>query len=153
GAPSGHPRLPARMKPAGATARQRTVALAGNPNVGKSSLFNALTGLRQKVANYPGVTVDRSEGTFVTTGGESLKVIDLPGVVSLAGRAPDERIAADVLQGRIDGTPAPDAVVVVLDSSNVRRGLLLLSQVLELSLPTVVCLNMVDEARKAGNAV
>ena len=79
--------------------------------------------------------------------------MDLPGVVSLAGRSPDERISVDLLQGRIEGTPAPDVVVVVLDASNVRRGLLLLSQVLELSLPVVVCLNMVDEASRAGNAV
>jgi ferrous iron transport protein B len=139
--------------PSGATTRHRTVALAGNPNVGKSSLFNALTGLRQKVANYPGVTIDRSEGSFTTSSGETFRILDLPGVVSLAGRSPDERIATDVLHGRIDGTPVPDVVVVVLDSSNVRRGLLLLSQVLELSIPTVVCLNMVDEARQAGNAV
>src|SRR6188472_3866104 len=91
--------------------RNLTVALAGNPNVGKSSLFNALTGLRQKVANYPGVTIDRSEGTCVTDSGEELRIVDLPGVVSLAGRSPDERISVDLLQGRIEGMPAPDLVI------------------------------------------
>jgi ferrous iron transport protein B len=141
------------MKPVAPAARLRTVALAGNPNVGKSSLFNALTGLHQRVGNYPGVTIDCSEGTHVTSSGETLRVVDLPGVVSLAGRSPDERIAVDALSGRIPAMAAPDVVVAVLDASNVRRGLLLLSQILELSIPVVVCLNMVDEATKAGNAV
>jgi ferrous iron transport protein B len=141
------------MKPLAPAARLRTVALAGNPNVGKSSLFNALTGMRQTVGNYPGVTIERSEGTYVTRSGDTLRIIDLPGVVSLAGRSPDERITVDALEGRLAGMTAPDVVVAVLDASNVRRGLLLLSQLLELSVPVVVCLNMVDEATKAGNTV
>jgi ferrous iron transport protein B len=128
------------------------VALAGNPNVGKSSLFNALTGLRQKVANYPGVTVERNEGLSVGPEG-ACRIVDLPGIYSLVPRSPDERVAVDVLTGRMAGESRPDVVVAVLDASQLRRGLFLLSQMLDLGLPLVVALNMNDEARRAGNGV
>ncbi|HYC76844.1 MAG TPA: ferrous iron transporter B [Planctomycetota bacterium] len=128
------------------------VALAGNPNVGKSSLFNALTGLRQRVANYPGVTVERRRGT-ARRGVAEAQVTDLPGAYSLVPRSPDERVTADVLAGRMAGEPRPDVVVAVVDASQLRRGLFLVSQILDLELPTVVALNMNDEARRAGNPV
>jgi ferrous iron transport protein B len=138
-----------------AVAATRTIraALAGNPNVGKSSLFNALTGLHQTIGNYPGVTIDRTEGRRTLDSGHVLQVVDLPGVASLSGHSPDEKIAVDVLHGRVAGSAPPDVVVAILDATNPRRGLLLLSQILELSAPVVVCLNMVDEAQRAGNAV
>jgi ferrous iron transport protein B len=132
-------------------ARPVFVALAGNPNVGKSSLFNALTGLRQRVGNYPGVTVERHEGVF-RGGGAEFRVVDLPGVYSLVPRSPDERVAADVLLGRLVGEERPDLVVAVVDASQLRRGLFLVSQLLDLGLPLIVVLNMADEARRAGNA-
>jgi len=126
----------------------RTIALLGNPNVGKTSLFNHLTGLRQKVGNFPGVTVERREGRLVGT--PECLILDLPGVNSLVPRAPDEEVAAAVLTGAQEGVPRPDGVVVVVDAARPRRGLFLLSQAMELGLPTLVCLNMVDEARKSG---
>ncbi len=126
-----------------------TVALAGNPNVGKSSLFNALTGLRQKIANYPGVTVERHEGVY-PFGGREYRIVDLPGTYSLIGRSPDERVAGEVLTGTLSGEAEPDVVVVVIEAANVRRGLFLYTQIADLELPMVVCLNMVDEAVRAG---
>ena len=132
--------------------RHVRVALIGNPNVGKTSLFNHLTGLRQKVANYPGVTVERREGRVAGLPGPEIGVLDLPGVNSLVARSPDEKVAADVLLGRQDGVERPDAVVVVVDAARPRRGLFLLGQVLETGLPALVCLNMVDEARREGVA-
>lgn len=130
-------------------ARSQTIVLLGNPNVGKTSLFNQLTGLRQKVGNYPGVTVERREGRL-STGARDLRLIDLPGVNSLVARAPDEQVAVDVLVGQQMGVPRPDGVVVVVDAARPRRGLFLVGQVMELGLPTIVCLNMVDEARRDG---
>ncbi|HEX2188848.1 MAG TPA: ferrous iron transport protein B [Longimicrobiaceae bacterium] len=125
------------------------VALIGNPNTGKSTLFNALTGMRQRVGNYSGVTVERVEGRY-TDGDRPVTVIDLPGTYSLSASSPDEEIALGVLLGRVEGVPAPDAVVVVLDAQNLERNLFLASQVLELGLPTVVALNQVDAAEAAG---
>ena len=125
-------------------------ALVGNPNCGKTTIFNALTGLRQKVANYPGVTVERKVGECMSQHGKRLKVIDLPGSYSLNARSPDEAVMRDVLLGRQAGTPRPDRVVCVIDASNLARNLYLVTQVLELGLPTIVVLNMMDVAEGRG---
>ena len=126
------------------------VALIGNPNTGKSTLFNALTGMRQRVGNYSGVTVERVEGRYRAESGGLVTVLDLPGTYSLSASSPDEEIALGVLLGRTTGVDAPDVVVVVVDAQNLERNLFLASQVLELGLPTVVALNQVDAAEAAG---
>ncbi|HLM68622.1 MAG TPA: ferrous iron transport protein B [Longimicrobium sp.] len=126
------------------------VALIGNPNTGKSTLFNALTGMRQRVGNYSGVTVERVEGRYRDADGHFVTVLDLPGTYSLSASSPDEEIALGVLLGRTPGADAPDVVVVVLDAQNLERNLFLATQVLELGLPTVVALNQVDAATAAG---
>lgn len=129
----------------------RTVALAGNPNVGKTTLFNALTGSHQKVANYPGVTVERKSGRLAgTQNGRAVEVVDLPGTYSLAPKSVDERVAFDALTGRIPGEDIPDVVVCVVDATNLERNLYLVTQVLDLGLPTVVALNMTDAAAEGG---
>ncbi len=128
----------------------RRVAIAGNPNCGKSTIFNALTGLRQKVGNYPGVTVERKEGTFFGSHGEPMNLLDLPGSYSLQIRSPDEAVARDVLLGRLPGIARPDVIVAAIDASNLERNLYLVAQLLELELPVIVALNMVDMAEKAG---
>jgi ferrous iron transport protein B len=125
------------------------VAVVGNPNAGKSTLFNALTGLSQRVGNYPGVTVERKVGAM-GAGAERIELIDLPGTYSLAAHSPDEMVAVDVLLGHLAGERAPNAVLAVVDASNLERNLYLLSQVIELGLPVVVALNMVDVAEKRG---
>ena len=130
------------------TTDQFRVALAGNPNVGKTTVFNLLTGLRQKVANYPGVTVERKSGRL--TGAEHVEIVDLPGTYSLNPKSIDEQIAYDMLVGRIEGEPPPDLVICVVDASNLERNLYLVSQVIDLCLPTVVALNMMDAAQDAG---
>ena len=99
------------------------VALVGNPNCGKTALFNLLTGSRQKVANYAGVTVERKEGKFITAAGKTLRMLDLPGAYSLNPRSPDERVTSDVLYGRAAGEKRPDLVVCVVDATNLRRNL------------------------------
>src|SRR5919107_1764482 len=119
-----------------------TVALAGNPNCGKSTIFNALTGLRQKVGNYPGVTVEKKTGRFFGSHGESMDLLDLPGSYSLQVRSPDEAVARDVLLGRLRGVPRPDVIICVVDASNLERNLYLMAQMLELQIPVVVALNM-----------
>src|SRR5688500_15435839 len=131
------------------TPRTITVALVGNPNTGKSTLFNALAGVRQRVGNYPGVTVEKKVGRFEHDG-QSFSLIDLPGTYSLAPRSPDEMIAVDVLLGRREDVHAPDAVLCIVDASNLERHLYLVSQVLELGLPTMIALNMVDVAAERG---
>lgn len=131
----------------------KRIALAGNPNAGKTTLFNALTGMRQRVGNYPGVTVEKKEGRARLTAGASASILDLPGTYSLSPKSPDEEIARDVLLGLRPDTPAPDAVVVVVDASNLARNLYLATQVLELGLPTVIALNMVDVAQANGFAI
>jgi ferrous iron transport protein B len=130
----------------------KTVALAGNPNSGKTTIFNGLTGLRQKVANYPGVTVEKKTGRC-RLGGASFDVIDLPGTYSLISRSPDERVAMEVLRGLRSDTKAPDAVIVVVDASNLQRNLYLVSQLIELGRPLVVALNMMDVAERRGLSI
>lgn len=130
----------------GAGKRPRVFALVGNPNSGKSTVFNALTGLRQKVSNYPGVTVERREGVAIGQHGEPIQIIDLPGAYSLNPQSPDEEILRDVLLGRRKDSPMPDAVICVIDATNVERHFYLASQVLELGLPTILVLNMTDLA-------
>src|SRR5271166_5788626 len=127
----------------GKEGQRLTVALVGNPNCGKTTLFNALTGLRQKVGNYPGVTVEKKAGKFFGSHGQSMEVLDLPGTYSLHGRSPDEAIACEVLLGERADTPRPDVVVAVLDATNLERNLYLLAQIAELRMPMVVALNMV----------
>ncbi|HYG81705.1 MAG TPA: FeoB small GTPase domain-containing protein, partial [Pyrinomonadaceae bacterium] len=127
------------------------MALAGNPNAGKTTLFNALTGLRQKVANYPGVTVERKEGVWaLAQGAPAARLIDLPGLYSLDAASPDEQIAHNVLTGRVAHTPAPDVIVVAVDATNIERNLYLATQLLEIGRPLVVALTMVDLAERAG---
>ncbi len=126
------------------------VALVGNPNCGKTALFNLLTGSRQKVANYAGVTVERKEGKLVTPAGKSLRVLDLPGAYSLHARSPDERVTCDVLHGRARGEKRPDLVVCVVDATNLRRNLRIVLAVKRLGLPCVVALNMTDLAARQG---
>ncbi|MBB4639496.1 ferrous iron transport protein B [Longimicrobium terrae] len=125
------------------------VALIGNPNTGKSTLFNALTGMRQRVGNYSGVTVERVEGRYRDADGPVV-LLDLPGTYSLSASSPDEEIALAVLTGHADGIGLPDVVIVVVDAANLERNLFLASQVLELGLPTVIALNQVDAAEAAG---
>lgn len=128
-------------------------ALVGNPNCGKTTVFNALTGLRQKVGNYPGVTVEKKEGRLRLSTGAAVSLIDLPGLYSLTPRSPDEAIARDVLLGHRTDVRQPDGIVHVLDSSNLERNLYLTSQVLELGLPTVIALTMTDMAESSGQIV
>ncbi len=126
--------------------RESVFALVGNPNCGKSTIFNALTGLKQKVANYPGVTVEKREGTCFNQHGKRIHLIDLPGTYSLNVHSPDEAVVRDVLLGRRADTPRPDAVILITDASNIERNLYLATQVLELGLPTLLVLNMTDVA-------
>ena len=131
----------------------RRIALAGNPNAGKTTLFNALTGMRQKVGNYPGVTVEKKEGRANLVDGAQATILDLPGTYSLTPKSPDEEVARDVLLGLRADTPAPDAVLIVVDASNLERNLYLATQILELGLPSVIALNMTDVAAAAGKTV
>ena len=132
---------------------ERLFALVGNPNIGKTTLFNALTGLRQKVANYPGVTVEKKEGTARDRHGNQFKVLDLPGAYSLEAKSPDEEVTRAVLHGERADTPQPDVVVCLVDASNLERHFYLATQVMELGLPTIVVLNKTDEAKKLGVTV
>jgi ferrous iron transport protein B len=125
-------------------------ALVGNPNCGKSTLFNALTGLKQKVGNYPGVTVEKKIGTAYSQHGHALTVIDLPGTYSLAARSPDEAVTRDVLLGRRADTPQPDRILCVVDATNLERNLYLVHQVLDLGRPVILVVNMMDLAAQAG---
>jgi ferrous iron transport protein B len=127
-----------------------TIALAGNPNSGKTTLFNALTGLRQKVANYPGVTVEKKTGRCKLSGNRWANIIDLPGTYSLISRSPDEQVAMEVLRGLRPDTPPPDVVIIVVDASNLQRNLYLVSQMIELARPLVIALNMTDIAERRG---
>ena len=131
------------------------VALVGNANTGKTTLFNSLTGLRQHVGNYPGVTVTKYSGPLKLFHGEKIELTDLPGIYSLAAASLDERVVIDVLSGRLEsaGTPKPDAIVCVADVNNLRRNLFLATQVAELGIPMVLVLNQIDVARKDGLVV
>ena len=131
--------------------RPLRVGLVGNPNCGKSTLFNALTGRRQRVANFPGVTVDRAEGEY-RYDGQAVSVIDLPGMYSISPESPDETIAVDVLLGSARGVDALDVIVLVLDAEHLERNLYLATEVLELGRPTVIALNRVDRSERAGLA-
>ena len=126
------------------------VAVAGSPNAGKSALFNALTGARQKVGNYPGVTVERHSGRLTLADGRPVELVDLPGAYSLDPASPDEAVTRDVLLGKQKGERAPDALVIVVDASNLDNHLRFALQLIELGLPTIVALNMVDLAKRDG---
>ena len=128
------------------------IALAGNPNAGKTTLFNALTGLGQKVANYPGVTVERKEGSW-TLGDQRFRLIDLPGLYSLDATSIDEQIASDVLRGEVSGLSKPDVVIAVVDSTNLERNLYLVTQLFEYNIPVVVALTMIDVFEKQQHKI
>ena len=125
-------------------------ALVGNPNAGKSALFNALTGARQKIANYPGVTVERKAGRLILPTGEPVELVDLPGSYGLGSTSPDEEVTRKVIMGEQVGQAQPDVIVLVLDSSNLEQHLVFAQEVIELGRPTVVALNMVDLAERDG---
>ena len=135
------------------TVRLRTVALIGPPNCGKSTLFNRLTGLRQKVANYPGVTVEHHSGRMKAIGRNDLTLIDLPGIYSLATYSEDARVAVEVLTGKMPGVPKPDCVLLVLDSTHMNRQLMLAAPVFSIGLPTLVLLNMSDQLEARGGKI
>ena len=126
-----------------------TVAVVGTPNSGKSTLFNRLTGLKQRIGNYPGVTVERHVGTL-KVGARSFELVDLPGTHGLSAHSLEEHIAVDVIFGRMEGTRAPDAILAVIDSTNLYQGLFLAHQLVELELPVVIALTMSDAALEAG---
>ena len=130
--------------------RTPVYAIVGNPNCGKTTLFNALTGLRQKVGNYPGVTVEKKIGTTWSQHGRPIQIIDLPGAYSLAARSPDEAVLRDVLFGRREDTPQPDRIICVVDAANLERNLYLVHQILDLGRPVIIALNMMDMAAGAG---
>src|SRR3954447_19786573 len=129
--------------------RTPTVALLGNPNTGKTTLFNALAGMNQRVGNYPGVTVETKKGKL-RHGGQTFDLVELPGTYSLAPRSPDEMVAVDLILGQQAGEARPDVVVTIVDASNLERNLYLTTQALELGVPLVLALNMIDVARGQG---
>src|SRR6185295_7609001 len=144
----------------GIKARQSTemrpayVALTGNPNCGKTTLFNVVTGLRAKVGNYAGVTVERKEGRLLGVPADlNARVLDLPGTYSLSPQSLDEQISRDVLLNRLPELPAPELIVVVVDASNLQRNLYYSTQVIELGHPTIIALNMVDVAEQNGHSI
>src|SRR6201997_3919579 len=143
----------ATLPPPTTSGKQHIVAIVGTPNSGKSTLFNRLTGLRQKVANFPGVTVEHRMGRAKLDGNREVFVVDLPGVYSLNPRTEDERVTHDVLCGEMKGLPKPDAVLLILDSTNLMRHLVLAAPVLSLGLPTLVILNMADDLDRGGGGI
>ena len=142
------------MTPVAAEPALRTVALVGNPNCGKTTIFNALTGLRAKVGNYSGVTVERKEGRLLHTPKElQVKVLDLPGTYSLTPQSLDEQVARDVLFHRLRDVEPPDLIVIVVDASNLQRNLYFATQVIELGYPTIIALNLIDVAINNGHEI
>jgi ferrous iron transport protein B len=139
--------------PAAPVIRPQLVALTGNPNSGKSTVFNALTGLRQRVSNYPGVTVERREGRLQFHDGSSATLLDLPGTYSLSATSIDERIAVQAMLGNQSYEARPDVVVCVVDANSLERNLYLVSQIIDREIPVVVALNMIDVARRRGTTV
>src|SRR5262249_37849095 len=135
--------------PAAPGTRHPVVALVGNPNTGKTTLFNALAGMRQRVGNYPGVTVESKKGRM-TFRGRTFDLIDLPGTYSLAPRSPDEMVTVDILLPQQPGEPRPDVVLTMVDASTLERNLYLTTQAMELGEPVVVALNMIDVAEAQG---
>ena len=127
-----------------------TLALVGKPNCGKTALFNRLTGARQKVANYAGVTVERKEGRFVSPAGRTWRLVDLPGAYSLTAATPDEAVTRDVLLGRRPDETVPDGIICVVDATNLTLNLRMVLEVARLGLPMVVALNMADTAPRRG---
>jgi ferrous iron transport protein B len=127
----------------------KNIAIIGNPNCGKTTIFNELTGLRQKVGNYPGVTVERKEGKITYDDGD-VSLLDLPGTYSLSANSPDEKVATDILLGKISGIKRPDGILCVVDASNLERNLYLVSQIIDQSYPLIIVLNMVDVAENNG---
>ena len=144
-------RLPSEASPAAAPVLH--VALVGNPNCGKTALFNALTGSRQKVANYPGVTVERKEGSFVTPAGRTVKLLDLPGTYSLRARSPDEEVTRDVVLGHLPGEQRPEFLLCVADATNLRLAVRLVLELRHVGRPMLLALNMFDIARHRGYAI
>ena len=140
-------------KTASTASRLRTVALVGPPNSGKSTLFNRLTGMRQKVANYPGVTVEHHSGRMKSIGRGDLTLIDLPGIYSLSTYSEDARVAVEVLTGKMPGVPRPDCVLLVLDATHMNRQLMLAAPVFSIGLPTLVLLNMSDQLELRGGKI
>ncbi len=141
-------------KSTGKASAPALVVVTGNPNSGKTTLFNALTGLRAKVGNYAGVTVERKEGKFLgAPAGANMRVLDLPGTYSLSPNSLDEQISRDVLLKRLPELPAPDLIVIVVDASNLQRNLYYATQVIELGHPTILALNMVDVAEANGHRI
>jgi ferrous iron transport protein B len=149
----GRPEAVGLAAPPGPGAAPRLVALIGPPNSGKTTLFNRLTGLRQKVANFPGVTVEHHIGKAHLPGHHDVDIIDLPGIYSLTPRSEDEQVTHDVLHGAMPGMRRPDGIILILDSTNLQRHLPLAAAVLSLRLPTLVVLNMADDLRQRGGAV
>ncbi len=152
--PPSNPVPPDSAAPRAASSAAAYVVLTGNPNCGKTTLFNALTGLRAKVGNYAGVTVERKEGRLLDTPADpAIKVLDLPGTYSLSPQSLDEQIARDVLLHRLPELPAPALIVVVVDASNLQRNLYYATQVVELGYPTIIALNMIDVAEENGHHI
>ncbi len=137
-------RIPANQIPI-SRHRDASLAVVGTPNSGKSTLFNRLTGLRQRIGNYPGVTVEKHVGTL-RYDDAVIELVDLPGTHTLSANSYEERIAVDVIFGRMAGTPAPDGILAVVDATNLYQGLYLVQQLLELELPVAVALTMTDAA-------
>src|SRR5580765_6280151 len=151
-------KVPPAQDPTNASDRKNSepayVALTGNPNCGKTTLFNVLTGLRAKVGNYAGVTVERKEGKLLgAPANTNIRVLDLPGTYSLSPNSLDEQVSRDVLLHRLPELPAPDVIVVVVDASNLQRNLYYATQVVELGHQTIIALNMIDVAEANGHEI